>query len=104
MGFSDKFKSISDVLSKNYNINIHEKNYDGYIVKQLSESNCIRKGITSHQSHIAITGEQMELFPYIYSKKYIENDDQSMKNFFVFKAPVNIYKSNCDSRVESLVI
>lgn len=96
MGFSDKFKTISDILSKNYNINIYEKNYDGYIVKQLSESNCIRKGITSHQSHIAITGEQMELFPYIYSKKYIENDDQSMKNFFVLKAPVNIYKSNCD--------
>ena len=96
MGFSDKFKTVSDILSKNYNINIYEKNYDGYIVKQLSESNCIRKGITSHQSHIAITGEQMELFPYIYSKKYIENDDQSMKNFFVFKAPVNIYKSNCD--------
>ncbi len=51
----------------------------------MSESNCIKKGISSKQSHIAITGEQMDLFPYIYSNQFIENDNADMKNFFVLK-------------------
>lgn len=96
MSFSEKFNTISSILFDKYKINLKEKDYDGYIVKQMSESNCIKKDITSKQSHIAITGSQMELFPYIFSKQYIENNDASMKNYFVLKAPVNIFKANCD--------
>nr|WP_314502878.1 AAA family ATPase [uncultured Lachnoanaerobaculum sp.] len=96
MSFSEKFNKVLSILLQKYNIEISENNYDGYIVKQMSESNCIKKGITSKQSHIAITGSQMELFPYIYSKKFVEDNDSSLKNYFVIKAPINIYKNNCN--------
>lgn len=97
MGFSEKFNTISSILLEKYRIKLSENDYDGYIVKQMSESNCIKKDITSKQSHIAITGSQMELFPYIYSKQFIEDNDSSMKNYFVLKVSVNIHKSNCDA-------
>lgn len=96
MGFSEKFSFISSILSEIYNVQVNENDYDGYIVKKMSESNCINKDITSKQSHIAITGDQMDLFPYIYSHQFIKEDKSQMKNFFVFKAPVNIFKGNCD--------
>ena len=97
MGFTEKFDVIASILLENYNINLNKSNYDGYIVKQMSESNCLRKDISSKQTHIAITGAQMDLFPYIYSKQFIENNDSIMKNYFVLKAPINIFKNNCDA-------
>ncbi len=96
MEFTEKFDTISSILSDIYNVHTNKNDYDGFIVKKMSESNCIKKGISSKQSHIAITGEQMDLFPYIYSNQFIENDNADMKNFFVFKAPVNIFKNNCE--------
>ena len=56
------------------------------LLKQLSESNCIVKDIQSNQSHIAITGAQMEVFPYIYSKKYIEENDNKNEKLFCHKS------------------
>lgn len=41
MSFSEKFNTISSILFDKYKINLKEKDYDGYIVKQMSESNCI---------------------------------------------------------------
>lgn len=95
--FTEKFYKIKEILKNNYNIDIDECDYDGFIVKQMSESNCIAKNISSNQSHIAITGKQTDLFPYIYSKKFILEDDENMKNYFVIKAPVNIFKNNCET-------
>lgn len=95
MGFSEKFNTISSILLNEYNVQINENDYDGYIVKKMAGSNCINKDIASKQSHIAITGNQMDLFPYIYSNQFIKEDNAEMKNFFVFKAPINIFKNNC---------
>ena len=85
MGFSEKFNTISSILLNEYNVQINENDYDGYIVKKMAGSNCINKDIASKQSHIAITGDQMDLFPYIYSNQFIKEDNAEMKNFFVFK-------------------
>ena len=95
MGFSEKFNTISSILLNEYNVQINENDYDGYIVKKMAGSNCINKDIASKQSHIAITGDQMDLFPYIYSNQFIKEDIAEMKNFFVFNAPINIFKNNC---------
>lgn len=103
MSFSEKFNTISSILFEKYKIKLNENDYDGYIVKQMSESNCIKKDITSNQSHIAITGSQMELFPYIYSKQFIEDNDSAMKNYFVLKAPVNIHKTNCNAILDGYI-
>ena len=37
--------------------------YDGIAVKLLEASNTLDEGRTTNQTHIAITGEQMDIFP-----------------------------------------
>lgn len=96
MKFSQKFTLVSNILEAEYGIQIDENHYDGYIVKKLSASNCLINDSFSHQSHIAITGEQMDLFPFFYSKSFIEKNVQEMKNYFVVRAPINIFKNNCE--------
>lgn len=96
MSFKEEFDKVNKLLDENCNIQLDYENYDAFIVKSMSATNCIGESATSHQSHIAITGDQMNLFPYIYQKEFIEKNNKDLKNFFVFKAPVNIYKNNCD--------
>lgn len=96
MSFTEEFNKMQKVLKSKCGIQLEKEKYDALIIKKMSATNCIKKNKTSNQSHIAITGEQMNLFPYIYQEKYIERDDKKIKNFFVFKAPINIFKGNCD--------
>lgn len=92
MSFNDIFKSIKDFLLIQNNIEIKEGDYDSLLVKQLSGSNIL--GEKGSQTHIAITGKSMEMFPYIYSKEFVESNNKKMKNFFVLKAPMKIYQKN----------
>lgn len=96
MSFDEYFLIIKNLLKQVCDIDINANDYDGFIVKKLAQSNTIAKDITSHQSHIAITGEQMGLFPFINPMRPIGANELTLKNFFVLKAPVNIYKKNCD--------
>lgn len=95
MSFIEEFDKIENILKKKCDINLVREKYDALIVKGMSATNCIGESLKSHQSHIAITGKQMNLFPYIYQKEFIEKNNKKMKNFFVFKAPVNIFMKNC---------
>ena len=96
MGYEEVFKKIQGIVSDKMGINLNIDAYDSFIVNKMAASNCISKGISSHQTHIAITGKQMDLFPYLYSKAFVEESDSAMKNFFVFKAPITIYRENCN--------
>lgn len=96
MEFTEVFEKIQQIVFEKMDIQLDINDYDAFIVKRMSASNCIIKGISSNQSHIAITGKQMDLFPYLYSKAFVEESDSSMKNFFVFKAPITIYQNNCN--------
>lgn len=74
--------------------------YDGLIVKKLESSNTLDPNRTTNQTHIAITGEQMDIFPYIKSEGYfgVEYKDQNsdMKKYFVAQIPIYIFRDNVD--------
>lgn len=96
-----EFKYAIDVVS-NTLIKIYQKidpnDYDGLIVKNLKSSNTLDKDRKSNQTHIAITGEQMELFPYIKSDSYFSStgnlQNNPLKKYFVGQIPITLYKSN----------
>lgn len=96
MSFDDYFVIIKNKLKQLCDIDIKAEDYDGMIVKKLAQSNTIHKDISSKQTHIAITGDQMSLFPFINPMRQLSANDFFLKNFFILKAPVNIYKRNCD--------
>lgn len=78
------------------------KVYDGLIVKILEASNTLDpdRGPTK-QTHIAITGEQIDIFPYLNSYGYFDPDydskDDGLKSFFLLQIPVRLYRKNIEN-------
>lgn len=97
MDFSEALDKISTALVK-VGSQIDTDNYDGLIVKKLESSNTLDEGRTTNQTHIAITGNQMDLFPYVRADGYFEvqydQEDASLKKFFVAQIPVYLHKEN----------
>lgn len=93
---SKEYKIVED----NFNsIGISLKSeYDGFIVKELKASNTLDEGRTTNQTHIAITGEQMDLFPYIRAVGYFDNEynnqDPNLKKYYVLQIPVYLHQDN----------
>ena len=99
MSFHETFQQVALIL-KNIGSNVAEDNYDGLIVKRLEASNTLDKGRSTKQSHIAITGAQMDMFPYVRADGYFEVDydkeDTGLKKYFVAQIPVVLHKENVD--------
>lgn len=95
MKFEDALGIINDVITGH---NFAE--YDGIIVKRLESSNTLDEGRTTNQTHIAISGEQMNMFPYLMADGYFKCDynekDEQLKKYFITQIPLYIYKDNID--------
>lgn len=97
MNFQEAISRIKSVLEE-IGIIICTADYDGIAVKKLAASNTLDEGRTTNQTHIAITGDQMDLFPYARAEGYFEKEyqdkDDDLKKYFVAQVPVNLYKRN----------
>lgn len=99
MMFSEVINKI-EMLLKSLGSDISHYEYDGVIVKRLEASNTLDDGRTTNQTHIAITGEQMDLFPYVRADGYFETDynkkDADLKKYFIAQIPVFLHKENVE--------
>ena len=97
MDFSEALKKIQAVL-KSIGSDISQYEYDGVIVKQLKASNTLDEERSSNQTHIAITGNQMDMFPYVRADGYFEvgydKEDLELKKYFIAQIPVYLHKEN----------
>ena len=95
MDFLTALDIINNVIPETKGIS-----YDGVIVKKLEPSNTLDAGRTTNQTHIAITGNQMDIFPYMalpgYFDKEYEQRDEVLKKYFIIQIPIRIFKSNVD--------
>ena len=93
---SKEYKVVEDNLNS-IGISL-KKDYDGFIVKELKASNTLDEGRTTNQTHIAITGEQMDLFPYIRAVGYFDNEynnqDPNLKKYYVLQIPIYLHQDN----------
>ena len=97
MDFLEAISKIKTVL-ENIGSVISQNEYDGFIVKKLEASNTLDEGRSSNQTHIAITGNQMDLFPYVRADGYFEvaydKEDADLKKYFIAQIPVYLHKEN----------
>ncbi|MCM1508146.1 MAG: AAA family ATPase [Ruminococcus flavefaciens] len=93
MNFDEAIKIVKEELEKVGTL-IDANRYDGIIVKRLTESNILDEGRKSHQTHIAITGEQMDIFPYLYADGYKYSNNSALKKYFILQVPVYISETN----------
>lgn len=97
MSFHDAIQTIKAVLHDCGTV-INANDYDGVIVKKLAASNTLDEGRTTNQTHIAITGEQMDIFPYLCADGYFYDSDTNadLKKYFIIRIKTILTKSNCD--------
>lgn len=95
MDFKEAVNAVKNVLRDIGNVNI-EDNYDGLLIKKLESSNTLDEGRSTNQTHIAMTGRQMDIFPYLRSDSYFDDDvnDNDLKKYFVTKLPVFLSSTN----------
>lgn len=95
MSFEQVMEIVVDALAKT-GTNIDPEKYDGVIVKRLEASNTLDDGRTTNQTHIAITGPQMDIFPYLRSDGYFNDisPDNDLKKYYITQIPIALYKSN----------
>lgn len=95
MDFKEALLIINEVLPETSG-----RKYDGILVKRLEASNTLDEGRTTNQTHIAITGEQMNIFPYLMADGYFnceyDQRDEQLKKYFITQIPLKLYKSNVD--------
>ena len=93
MNFSEALDIISNIIPE-----CTSKEYDGITVKRLEASNTLDEGRTTNQTHIAISGEQMNMFPYLMADGYFkcnyDDRDEQLKKYFITQIPLYIYKNN----------
>lgn len=93
MNFAEALDIISNIIPE-----CTSKEYDGIMVKRLEASNTLDEGRTTNQTHIAISGEQMNMFPYLMADGYFkcnyDDRDEQLKKYFITQIPLYIYKDN----------
>lgn len=93
MNFTEAMEIIKNIIPK-----CSAKEYDGIVVKRLEASNTLDEGRTTNQTHIAISGEQMDMFPYLMADGYFkcnyDDRDEQLKKYFITQIPLYIYKDN----------
>jgi hypothetical protein len=95
MTFDEAIEKIQSVLALT-GTTIDKNDYDGIIVKKLEASNTLDDGRTTNQTHIAITGAQMDIFPYLRSDGYFNEtvSDADLKKYFITQIPLTLHESN----------
>lgn len=97
MGFAEALDIVKEALAA-IGSDISGNKYDGLLVKRLEASNTLDEGRTTNQTHIAITGKQMDMFPYVRADGYFEvpydQKDQKLKKFFIAQIPVYLHNEN----------
>ena len=102
MNYSEAWDSIKQIVHS-----YSDKAYDGIIVKKLGASNTLDEGRTTNQTHIAITGEQMDFFPHLQADGYFTpayaQRDEGLKKYFTLRVPVTLYKKNIEELTDCLL-
>lgn len=95
MEFNDAVEIVKHVID-----GLDDVEYDGIVVKRLEASNTLDEGRSTKQTHIAISGEQMNMFPYLMADGYFQcdydNKDEQLKKYLITQIPLRIYKENIE--------
>lgn len=96
MDFNQAMSIIANTLQA-VGSTIDSSVYDGVIVKRLEASNTLDEGRTTNQTHIAITGNQMDIFPYVRADGYFNEaePDAELKKYFIPQIPIYVHEENC---------
>lgn len=70
--------------------------FDTVLIKPLAKTNTITHGDTSKQTHIALTGDEMDIFPYLHNYSYLDSSQRNsyFKRRFIIELPILLSTNN----------
>lgn len=96
--FVETIDKLNNVITSKYGEDrLLVDNYDAVLVKEMKASNLLGARDNTHQSHIALTGKAIDMFPYVDIMNYTHYRNTSMKSFYILKVPVYISKKNTEA-------
>lgn len=75
---------------------ISKNDFDLILIKRLAKSNTLPPNNDGGQKHIALSGEERDLFPTWSNYEYLENNVENFKRFFLMKIPIQLNANNWD--------
>ena len=96
--FVETIDKLNNVITSKYGEDrLLVDDYDAVLVKEMKASNLLGARDNTHQSHIALTGKAIDMFPYVDIMSYTYDRNTSMKSFYILKVPVYIGKKNTEA-------
>ncbi|MGL5780103.1 AAA family ATPase [Cetobacterium sp.] len=74
-------------------LNLEEFNFDILAIKKLAKTNTLSEK-NGNQTHIAITGEQIDIFPYLDNYHYLKQGELEFKKRFLLRIPICLSENN----------
>lgn len=100
--FDDAVRRIFNVLGVS-----NENEYDGLIIKNLPDSEIYNPIGKSHQTHIAVTGDRMDIFPAVMAHNYHDVAKEArandFKRYFTLLVDVRFYLDNMSQFSKNIV-
>lgn len=90
-----KDQNISEKILK-VNLTDPSTSFDTILIKKLAKSNTITHGAAPNQTHIALTGNEMDIFPYLHNYSYLDSPDRNIKykRRFILELPITLLTNN----------
>ncbi|MGL5981892.1 MAG: hypothetical protein ACRCZR_01075, partial [Cetobacterium sp.] len=74
-------------------LNLDDFKFDIFSIKKLAKTNTLGEK-NGNQTHIAITGDQVDIFPYLYNYSYLEEGNIDFKKRFLLRIPIYLSENN----------
>jgi hypothetical protein len=100
-----QLEEIVDLVNSHSDLQLSRENYVGFWSHRLPQADQIATKRNSNQTHIAVTGDRMTMFPVVTSARYEEDPANNVdeKSRFVLRLAVDIYRDNLASLVSGLI-
>lgn len=78
------------------NLKQTETSFDTILIKKLAKTNTITHGGAANQTHIALTGLEMDIFPYLHNYSYLDSPERNgnFKRRFILELPLILLSNN----------
>lgn len=93
-----KIFSDQNISEETLGVNLEQSNtsFDSILIKKLAKTNTITHGDTAKQTHIALTGLEMDIFPYLHNYSYLGSPERNgnFKRRFILELPITLLANN----------
>lgn len=93
-----KIFNDQNISEESLGINLKQSktSFDTILIKKLAKTNTITHGGAANQTHIALTGLEMDIFPYLQNYSYLVSSERNgnFKRRFILELPIVLLSNN----------